>query len=303
MGPKPVAQEVPRVMANMLAPSSASPLPAGTMGGNGVPTFPAPLLALLSCSSPFVLLGKVGEAKSWQLPTRKTPVCKEAVPNKSQRSMEAEAGPSTSSPRLEDPCLPVLYPRKHLPHSTSPSRACSLSTLLWHFPHDHECLQKPEGNRGSSLPQFFFFHPAKSFKLFCILIIHTPVLCPTFRLESFRFLPSNWQDEGFFFLNIPFNKTYMEYAQLCQWSGKYALSFFQRTRTFPLSFHNYFWSRWFHFVSPADTNQMREMIWGWIFVLEGAEEKNSNKILVISHFIVKTCHGYLHILAVKETEL
>lgn len=86
MGPKPVAQEVPRVMANMLAPSSAPPLPAGTMRDNGVPTFPAPLLPVLSCSSPFVLLGKVGEAKSWQLPTRKTPVCKEAVLNKSQRS-------------------------------------------------------------------------------------------------------------------------------------------------------------------------------------------------------------------------
>ena len=96
-------------------------------------------------------LGKVGETKTWQLPTRKTPVCTKAVLNKSHRSMEAEADPSTSTPRLEDSCLPLLYSWKHLPQSTSPSRACPLSTLLWHFPHDDRCLQKPESNSRSGL--------------------------------------------------------------------------------------------------------------------------------------------------------
>lgn len=106
MGPKHAAQEVPRLMANMLSLFSAALVPASAMQGSGVPTLPALLHSGSIMFLPLVLLGKVEEAKSWQLPTRKTPVCMEAVLNKSHRSMEAEADPFTSTPRLEDPCLP-----------------------------------------------------------------------------------------------------------------------------------------------------------------------------------------------------
>lgn len=107
-----------------------------------------------------------------------------------------------------------------------------------------------------------------------------PCLCPTFRLESFWFLPSSWQDEVFFFfLNISFNKICTEYAHLCQWSGKCALSSREHAHCrFPLSFRNYFWSWWFYFVSPADTNQMTEMIWGWILSRRERRRKSERKL-------------------------
>lgn len=52
----------------------------------------------------------MGEDKSFQYPTRKTPVFMEAVLNKFYGSMEAEVDPSTSTSMLEDPFLPLLYP-------------------------------------------------------------------------------------------------------------------------------------------------------------------------------------------------
>lgn len=123
---------------------------------NGISTLPAPLLSGLSHSFPLILLGKVGKAKSWHLPMIQTPLCTEAVPNKSHRSMETEADPSTSTPRLEEPCLPLLYSWKHLPQSTS------------HLSTQQEVSSEGRGQQRIRPVTFCFFHPAKSFKLVCI---------------------------------------------------------------------------------------------------------------------------------------
>lgn len=59
------------------------------------------------------LLGKVGEAKSWRLLTKKTSVCVEAALSRSHRSMEAAADPPT-----------LLCPWKH------PSPLCPAEPVL-----------------------------------------------------------------------------------------------------------------------------------------------------------------------------
>lgn len=91
------APEVPRLMASMLDPSSTALVSASTMQNCGISILPASLLPGLSGSFPFILLGKMEKAKSWQNPIRKTPVFMEAVLNKFYRSMEAEVDPSTST--------------------------------------------------------------------------------------------------------------------------------------------------------------------------------------------------------------
>lgn len=84
-------------MASMLGPSSTALVSASTMQNRGISILPASLLPGLSGSFPFILLGKMEKAKSWQNPIRKTPVFMEAVLNKFYRSMEAEVDPSTST--------------------------------------------------------------------------------------------------------------------------------------------------------------------------------------------------------------
>lgn len=146
--------------ANVLAPSSTALVSASTMQIHGISILPAPLLSGLPGSLPFILLGKMGEAKSWQHPTRKTPEFMEAVLKKFYRSMEAEVAPSTSM--LADPFFPLLYPWKHLPQSTLPSRAWSSHYYVVALPN------QPQVSSEASVPQrILVFNPTKSFKFFC----------------------------------------------------------------------------------------------------------------------------------------
>lgn len=131
----PGSPEVPRLMAYMLAPSSTALVSASTRQKHGICLLSAPLLSGLSGSLPFILLGKMGKVKIWQHPTRKTPAFMEAVLEKFYISMEAEVHPSTSTSMLEDPFLPLLSPWKHLPQSTSPSRAWSSHYPAVAFPN------------------------------------------------------------------------------------------------------------------------------------------------------------------------
>lgn len=152
----------------------------------------------------------------------------EVVPNNSHRPTETELNPSTSIPGLEDsspPCCPLGDT------CPLPSRACPLFCPGVAF--STQPSVPPEYNRESGLSHFVFSIPQSLLNCFAFNNPY-PCLCPIFRLESFWFLPSSWQDEAFFSLHVS-NKTCMEYAHLCQWSGKCALSFYQRTCTFQIS--------------------------------------------------------------------
>lgn len=101
------------------------------------------------------LLGKVGEAKSWRLPTRKTPACVEAALSKSRRSMEAAADPST-----------LLCPWRH------PSPLCPgepvLSVFCCSTFHTTTSAFRSQRATEDRVCRVWFFQPAKPFKLFCI---------------------------------------------------------------------------------------------------------------------------------------
>lgn len=152
----------------------------------------------------------------------------EVVPNNSHRPTETELNPSTSIPGLEDSSPPLLSSWRHVPPAQQ-----SLSSLLPWGGFFHTAISASRIQQGIRPVTFCFSIPQSLLNCFAFNNPY-PCLCPIFRLESFWFLPSSWQDEAFFSLHVS-NKTCMEYAHLCQWSGKCALSFYQRTCTFQIS--------------------------------------------------------------------
>lgn len=109
---------------------------------------------------------------------QKAPACVEAVPNNSRKTMEAEKS-FHLHPQVGRLFPPLLFFWRHVPPRLA--ELSSLPTLLRLFPHSHQCLQNPEYNRESDLPLFNCFAFNNPY----------PCLCPIFRFESFRFLPSS----------------------------------------------------------------------------------------------------------------
>lgn len=162
---------------------------------------------------------------------------------------------------------------------TGPDPLCPAETILstalrWPFARSHKHFQSPEDNRGSGLSRV-----VSPSNIALYLTTHTHASAPLSDLNPSDSFHQADKMKVFFFLNISFNKICMEYAHLCQWSGKCALSSREHAHCrFPLSFRNYFWSWWFYFVSPADTNQMTEMIWGWILSRRERRRKSERKL-------------------------
>lgn len=65
-----------------------------------------------------ILLGKVGEAKSWQLPTRKPPVCRGGTEQVSHVQKQILPPPPQG---WKTHTSPLLYPWEHLPQPTAPT--------------------------------------------------------------------------------------------------------------------------------------------------------------------------------------
>lgn len=170
---------------------------------------------------PLVLLGKVEEPRAGSFPPESPSMDGGSAKQLSQDHGSREVLPSPFLGWKTLPPSAVLLETR----APCPAEPVLSTALLQLSPHSHQCLQNLEYNRESGLPLlncFAFNNPY-------------PCLWPIFRLESFQFLSSSWQDEGFFFLNVSFNKTCTEYAHLCQWSGKSALSSYRRTCTFQMS--------------------------------------------------------------------
>lgn len=150
----------------------------------------------------------------------------------------SHGAPAPPAPLLSGLSCPFLWPDQGTwenpmiqtsltgPDPLCPAETILLTVLWWHVARSHKHLQSPENNRGSGLSRI-----VSPSNIALYLTTHTPLsdLNPS---DSFHQADKM---KGFFFLNISFNKTCMEYAHLCQWSGKCALSFFQRTCTLQIS--------------------------------------------------------------------